>query len=112
MLLRKSKTGGLIDDNPFAIIIDLGIAEMFDPSDPQGKELGGTPTTMAPEVWNGNFGPKCDVWSLGCILFELLTFSHYVAHVNRYCLLISHGLASGLFEPLTMAHELLIIRCL
>merc|ERR1719215_1766014 len=27
--------------------------------------------TMAPEVWLGSFGPKCDVWSLGCVLFEL-----------------------------------------
>jgi len=27
---------------------------------------------MAPEVWNDRFGPKSDVWSVGCILFELL----------------------------------------
>lgn len=31
--------------------------------------------TMAPEVWDNNFGPKCDVWSAGCILFEMLTGS-------------------------------------
>ncbi|CAE8649407.1 unnamed protein product, partial [Polarella glacialis] len=30
---------------------------------------------MAPEVWSGTFGPKCDVWSLGCVLFELLSGS-------------------------------------
>jgi len=34
--------------------------------------MGGTPTTMAPEVWMGSFGPKCDVWSLGCVLYQLL----------------------------------------
>merc|ERR1712113_1318890 len=28
---------------------------------------------MAPEVWNGSFGPKCDVFSLGCVMFELLS---------------------------------------
>jgi len=28
---------------------------------------------MAPEVWKGSFGPKCDVFSLGCVLFQLLS---------------------------------------
>eukprot|EP00928_Gymnodinium_smaydae_P034892 TRINITY_DN2463_c0_g1_i1.p1 TRINITY_DN2463_c0_g1~~TRINITY_DN2463_c0_g1_i1.p1 ORF type:complete len:747 (-),score=143.30 TRINITY_DN2463_c0_g1_i1:53-2293(-) len=69
MLLEKGK--GF--DEPFAVVIDLGIAEMFSPADPQGREVGGTPLTMAPEVWEGSFGPKCDVWSVGCVLFELLT---------------------------------------
>jgi len=30
---------------------------------------------MAPEVWEGNFGPKCDVFSLGCVLYEMLAGS-------------------------------------
>jgi len=68
MLLKKDPNY----DEPFAIIIDLGIAEMFSKSDPTGKVVGGTPVTMAPEVWKGDFGPKCDVFSLGCIMFELL----------------------------------------
>lgn len=68
MLVQKG--GGY--DEPFVVIIDLGVAEMFPLSDPQGKMMGGTPLTMAPEVWMGSFGPKCDVWSLGCVLFQLL----------------------------------------
>jgi serine/threonine protein kinase len=68
MLLKKDRNY----DKPFAVIIDLGIAEMFPLSDPRGNIVGGTPATMAPEVWMGNFGPKCDVWSVGCVLFELL----------------------------------------
>lgn len=59
-------------DEPFVVIIDLGVAEMFPAADPMGKALGGTPTTMAPEVWTGCFGPKCDVFSLGCVLYQLL----------------------------------------
>ena len=29
--------------------------------------------SLAPEVWRKDFGPKCDVWSCGCLLFLLLT---------------------------------------
>ena len=32
------------------VIIDLGVAEMFSIADPAGRMIGGTPTTMAPEV--------------------------------------------------------------
>lgn len=69
MLLRKDQQR---NDKPFVVIIDLGVAEMFALSDPRGNIVGGTPSTMAPEVWTGNFGPKCDVWSAGCVLYELL----------------------------------------
>jgi len=67
MLLKKDPNF----DEPFPVIIDLGIAEMFSSGGSRAHMIGGTPLTMAPEVWKGNFGPKCDVWSLGCILYEL-----------------------------------------
>mmetsp|Transcript_58276 Transcript_58276/g.103486 ORF Transcript_58276/g.103486 Transcript_58276/m.103486 type:complete len:693 (-) Transcript_58276:160-2238(-) len=63
-------------DKPHAVIIDLGIAEMFSVADPSGRMLGGTPTTMAPEVWMGTFGPKCDVWSLGCVFYQMVAGSY------------------------------------
>jgi len=28
---------------------------------------------LAPEVWQQDFGPRCDIWSCGCIMFLLLT---------------------------------------
>ena len=27
---------------------------------------------MAPEVFNRTYGPMCDMWSLGCVVYELL----------------------------------------
>jgi len=61
---------------PHTVIIDLGIAGLF--SARLGRRarctvVAGTPTHMAPEVWLGNFGPVADVWSLGIVLFELLS---------------------------------------
>merc|ERR1712113_768426 len=38
-------------EHPHCVIIDLGLAEMFEPQNPRGRILGGTPTTMAPEVF-------------------------------------------------------------
>eukprot|EP00931_Biecheleriopsis_adriatica_P024230 TRINITY_DN15152_c0_g1_i2.p1 TRINITY_DN15152_c0_g1~~TRINITY_DN15152_c0_g1_i2.p1 ORF type:complete len:654 (+),score=161.47 TRINITY_DN15152_c0_g1_i2:74-2035(+) len=72
MLLNK---GADTSSEPFVVIIDLGVSEMFAANDAHGKLMGGTPMTMAPEVWVNNFGPKCDVWSAGCILFEMLSGS-------------------------------------
>ncbi|KAJ1475759.1 hypothetical protein T484DRAFT_1633517, partial [Baffinella frigidus] len=37
----------------------------------------GTKRYMAPEVLNReDYSNKADVWSLGCVLFELLTLNH------------------------------------
>jgi len=54
------------------IIVDFGLAEMFS-STQRAKEIAGTPPFMAPEVWTGRFGNKCDIWGIGCILFYILS---------------------------------------
>jgi len=36
----------------------------------------GTPYYTAPEVWtDGNYSVASDIWSLGCVLFELCALS-------------------------------------
>jgi serine/threonine protein kinase len=66
---------------PHAVITDLGFAGMFQATSEDGAHgvvAGGTPVAMAPEVWRaymglGNFGFKSDIYSLGVVLFQLLT---------------------------------------
>ena len=37
------------------------------------KEIAGTPANMAPEVWTGKAGAKCDMWSMGATKFSINT---------------------------------------
>jgi calcium-dependent protein kinase len=39
----------------------------------EGKGLVGTAYYMAPEIFKGTYDETCDVWSLGIILFMLVT---------------------------------------
>ena len=57
-------------------LIDFGLSNKF--SDKFGHTHAmnttvGTPYYVAPEVLRGHYGPKCDIWSAGVIMFVLLS---------------------------------------
>lgn len=45
--------------------------------------LAGTPYYIAPEVLRGYYGIECDIWSLGVLLFLLLTGDYPFDGDNR-----------------------------
>ncbi len=55
-------------------VLDFGLADFGTAGKPREPDVVGTPHYMAPEVLLGEtFDARSDVWSLGVVLFELLT---------------------------------------
>ena len=70
----------LVTKEGFIKVADFGCSKMI--TDMKGEDVGmstmvGTPYWMAPEVIapmsrGGKYGTKCDIWSLGCTIIEML----------------------------------------
>eukprot|EP00607_Mallomonas_marina_P004898 CAMPEP_0182437126 /NCGR_PEP_ID=MMETSP1167-20130531/84830_1 /TAXON_ID=2988 /ORGANISM="Mallomonas Sp, Strain CCMP3275" /LENGTH=722 /DNA_ID=CAMNT_0024629925 /DNA_START=292 /DNA_END=2457 /DNA_ORIENTATION=+ len=54
------------------ILIDFGLSKMFDPGEKIRQRVGSCYYT-APEVLNGAYDHRCDLWSLGVITYMLLS---------------------------------------
>lgn len=53
---------------------DFGLAKMLKPQQSMANTHVGTPYYMSPEVLNrSQYDAKSDIWSLGCLLFEMAT---------------------------------------
>ena len=67
----------LISDSGEPMLSDFGIAKLFgDEQISRLTESGaaiGTPEYMAPEQWTGTTSPKSDLYSLGIVLYEMIT---------------------------------------
>ncbi|XP_024132490.1 serine/threonine-protein kinase Nek3 isoform X1 [Oryzias melastigma] len=56
---------------------DFGSACVLNSSKAYAHAYVGTPFYVAPEIWdNKPYNNKSDVWSLGCVLYELCTLQH------------------------------------
>eukprot|EP00590_Aulacoseira_subarctica_P010604 CAMPEP_0172415214 /NCGR_PEP_ID=MMETSP1064-20121228/1683_1 /TAXON_ID=202472 /ORGANISM="Aulacoseira subarctica , Strain CCAP 1002/5" /LENGTH=548 /DNA_ID=CAMNT_0013152127 /DNA_START=66 /DNA_END=1712 /DNA_ORIENTATION=+ len=54
-------------------LIDFGLSRHFSRGQDQRTGKGGTVYAMAPEVLNGTYDPKADIWSIGVIAYMLLS---------------------------------------
>jgi serine/threonine protein kinase len=76
----------LISDNGDIKLSDFGISVQLTSDQKKQNEINGTPSWMAPEVIDGNWDEKADIWSLGILAIELaerdppyVNENHYVA---------------------------------
>ena len=53
-------------------LIDFGLAKTFTGMG-KLKTIAGTAYYMAPEVLQGSYNFKCDIWSLGVIMYLLIS---------------------------------------
>ncbi|CAE7652344.1 CPK2 [Symbiodinium pilosum] len=78
LLLRSivSDDGRAFGRSPHVVVSDFGTAEicvrgLSSPFVARGSKVAGTPATMSPECLQGNVSAKSDIWSMGCVMFEM-----------------------------------------
>lgn len=74
LIHRDLKPANIYRENGVVKIGDVGLSKRFDGERRhQHTESIGTVYYMAPEITRGKYGPQVDVYSLGIVLFEMLT---------------------------------------
>ncbi|OHT15665.1 AGC family protein kinase [Tritrichomonas foetus] len=90
---RDLKSANILLSAPDLIkIADLGVSTVLETRQLTRTQIG-TPLYLAPEIWKHRpYNQKCDMWSLGILLYEMMTFSYpFVGSntqelANRVCL--------------------------
>jgi len=94
-------SGGCDGGGPVMKLGDLGLGRYFSSKTDMTHSTVGTPYYMSPEcIQGGGYDFKSDVWSLGCLLYELATLRSpfYSDGVNFY--ILGKRIMSGQFQPL------------
>ncbi|KAH3765104.1 NEK protein kinase [Pelomyxa schiedti] len=76
ILHRDLKTSNIfMCDNMIVKLGDLGVAKLLKSA--LTTTQVGTPYYISPEIWRKMpYNSKSDMWSLGCVLYEMMTFQH------------------------------------
>lgn len=85
---RDLKPHNILISNNIVKIGDFGLARSFNNTDDMFSTMCGSPMYMAPEtILFKPYGTSCDIWSLGVIIFELITKRHPYPYSNRRLLM-------------------------
>ena len=64
----------------------------------------GTPYYASPEIWKDlPYDHKSDIWSLGCVLYEMITFNPPFKGVDMEDLY--HNIIIGIYEPIPTSYS-------
>ena len=79
---------------------DFGVARPMECSQDLCKTQIGTPYYLSPEIWNSEpYGVQTDIWSAGCILYELCCLRRPFVGQNINQLLVR--VVQGKYEPIS-----------
>lgn len=88
---------------------DFGLAKLLDSDNPLAVTYVGTPYYMSPEVLlDQPSTPASDVWSLGCVIYELCTL-HKPFQAKSH-LALSQKIQEGTFEPIGSGYSQTLAR--
>jgi HD-like signal output (HDOD) protein len=79
----------MISKNGVPRVMDFGISQMIGSESSAGQSIKGTLRYMSPEHFSTNqvIGPGSDVFALGLILFEMLTFTRAIDGENDFTII-------------------------
>uniref|UniRef100_UPI00358F99BD serine/threonine-protein kinase Nek9 isoform X1 n=2 Tax=Myxine glutinosa TaxID=7769 RepID=UPI00358F99BD len=94
---------------------DFGISKLIETRENAFHSFVGTPHYMSPELIGGYaYNTKIDVWSMGCVLYELLALKKTFDATNalKLCYVIIHGQMDDLGTRYSEALRELLAQCL
>eukprot|EP00878_Enallax_costatus_P045942 GHUV01055484.1.p1 GENE.GHUV01055484.1~~GHUV01055484.1.p1 ORF type:complete len:298 (+),score=87.42 GHUV01055484.1:308-1201(+) len=100
ILHRDLKTQNIfLHSNGIVMLGDFGICKVLEKTEAFATTVTGTPYYMAPEVCtNQPYTYKSDIWSLGCVLYELCTLTHAFAADSLLSLV--YQIVRGSYPPI------------
>ncbi|XP_071990589.1 serine/threonine-protein kinase Nek5 isoform X2 [Engystomops pustulosus] len=100
----KAQNIFLANNGTLAKLGDFGIARMLNNTMELARTCVGTPYYLSPEICeNRPYNNKTDIWSLGCVLYELCTLKHPFEAGNLRQLVLK--ICRGRYEPLSAKYS-------
>ena len=83
---------------------DLGVAKLLNQTQNMAHTIVGTPYYLSPELCEEKpYNHKSDIWSLGCVLYELCTFKHPFEAKNQGSLIMK--IVKGQYVPISSKYS-------
>ena len=87
---RDIKPANVLFHNGMAKLADFGFCKVLNSPKDLSKSIVGSPLYMAAEVLLGkDYNANADIWSLGCVLYEML-FKHCPFETSNMSTLITY----------------------